>query len=240
MNPQIVGSVWPWASPRPCQGCAALALALTYLLIFLVPGIGVAESNASELLKNRSFEEAPENVWRSWQANLNRYSVELADDAAVEGQVSLRTWLSGEAVPNNQASVVQLLRAAPLRGRIAEARGKIRVSDVSDGYAGLWVSVQSESGPLYFDNMADTGVSGSRDWTDVSLRFPVAEEAQVILIGALHSGTGTAWFDDLSLKDYGPWRVSEPATDAVLSRIRAPAVAPLPRQTLDWLRKNAR
>jgi hypothetical protein len=48
--------------------------------------------------------------------------------------------------------------------------------------------------------MQTRGVSGTTDWKRYDIELPVAAEAININFGALLVGTGTAWFDGLSVE----------------------------------------
>jgi C-terminal processing protease CtpA/Prc len=82
-------------------------------------------------------------------------------------------------------------------GTTIELRGFLRTQDVN-GFAGLWMR---EDGALVknlaFDNMQSRQVKGTSDWTEYTIRLPLRAEARQLLIGALLSGTGTVWIDDL-------------------------------------------
>lgn len=90
---------------------------------------------------------------------------------------------------------------------VKDAAGKhVRFSDyiktegVTTGYAGLWWRVDGKSGMLAFDNMQNRGVTGTTDWKQYDIELPVAADAMNINFGALFPGTGTAWFDGLSVE----------------------------------------
>jgi erythromycin esterase-like protein len=78
--------------------------------------------------------------------------------------------------------------------------GYIKTEGVSEGFAGLWWRVDGESGVLEFDNMQNRGVTGNTDWKRYEIELPVAANARNINFGALHTGTGTAWFDRLAVE----------------------------------------
>jgi C-terminal processing protease CtpA/Prc len=84
-------------------------------------------------------------------------------------------------------------------GTTIELRGFLRTQDVKN-FAGLWMR---EDGAfiknLAFDNMQSQQVKGTSDWTEYMIRLPLRTEARELAIGALLSGTGTVWVDDLQL-----------------------------------------
>lgn len=83
-------------------------------------------------------------------------------------------------------------------GATVELRGFLRTEDVSD-FVGLWMREDGESPGLAFDNMQSRRLNGTTGWTEYSISLPVRSEARTLFFGALLSGTGKAWVDDLEL-----------------------------------------
>lgn len=84
-------------------------------------------------------------------------------------------------------------------GRKVRYSGYIRTEGVKDGYAGLWWRVDGASGMLSLDNMNDRGATGTTDWKRYEIELTVDPGAKNVVFGAIMPGTGTAWFDDLSV-----------------------------------------
>jgi hypothetical protein len=53
---------------------------------------------------------------------------------------------------------------------------------------------------LSFDNMQDRPVTGTSDWTRCEIVLDVPEESGTLNFGALISGTGKIWFDNISFE----------------------------------------
>ena len=85
-------------------------------------------------------------------------------------------------------------------GKRVRFSGYIKTEDVKNGFAGLWWRVDGAAGVLAFDNMQDRGVVGTTDWKRYDIELPVAADAKNINFGAILTGTGTAWFDGLSVQ----------------------------------------
>jgi erythromycin esterase-like protein len=85
-------------------------------------------------------------------------------------------------------------------GKKIRFSGYIKTEGVTNGFAGLWWRVDGPSGVLAFDNMQDRGVTGTTDWKRYEVELPVAAEVKNINFGAILTGTGTAWFDGLSVQ----------------------------------------
>ena len=80
-----------------------------------------------------------------------------------------------------------------------ELRGFLRTKDV-EGFAGLWLredGALAES--LAFDNMQSRHINGTTDWTQYSIKLPLRADARELVFGALLSGSGSVWADDLEL-----------------------------------------
>jgi hypothetical protein len=81
-------------------------------------------------------------------------------------------------------------------GATIELRGFLRTRDVS-GFAGLWMREAGDAGALEFDNSQRQKIAGTHDWQEFSVGLPLNADATHLFFGALLSGTGRAWVDDL-------------------------------------------
>lgn len=102
------------------------------------------------------------------------------------------------------------------KGHTIRLSGWIRTDNATDGYAGLWLRVDSpQRGKLLaFDNSQTRtidgesvpgngevrGATGTTPWTHYQIEIPVAANAANIAFGTLFTGTGSAWFDALSIE----------------------------------------
>lgn len=87
-------------------------------------------------------------------------------------------------------------------GKRVRLTGYIK-SDKVAGWAGLWLRVDSKDDKtksLSFDNMSDRPIKGTEDWVFCSIVLDVPSSAGNLAYGALLSGTGQIWFDDLKLE----------------------------------------
>lgn len=89
------------------------------------------------------------------------------------------------------------------KGKEVELRGYIKTDNVIGGFAGLWLRVDGTGkwdGTLAFNNMADQNIHGTTDWKEYSIKLPYnAANATNVYIGALLTGGGKAWFDNMQL-----------------------------------------
>lgn len=83
-------------------------------------------------------------------------------------------------------------------GTTLELRGFLRTEDVKD-WAGLWMREDGEVGPVAFDHMQERPVRGTTAWTEYTIRLPIERAGVTVVFGALLSGPGTVWIDDLRL-----------------------------------------
>jgi hypothetical protein len=81
---------------------------------------------------------------------------------------------------------------------------------------------------LAFDNMQDRPITGTKDWTRYEVVVDVAPEATDIAFGALLSGSGHLWIDDLAFEIVGP---KVPTTGLGGT---APGETPKPAANLDF------
>ena len=84
-------------------------------------------------------------------------------------------------------------------GKNIELRAFMKLQNVEDGQIGLMLRIDGENGGLEFDNMQHKAINGTSDWKQYSVKLPLPDEAKVIYIGALLSGTGKLWVDDFQL-----------------------------------------
>jgi len=85
-------------------------------------------------------------------------------------------------------------------GKKLTLKGYIKTENVSDGFAGLWMRVDGNSGVLSFDNMHGQNLKGTNDWKEytISIDFD-EEEAKSVYVGALLVGKGKIWLDNFHL-----------------------------------------
>ncbi len=83
-------------------------------------------------------------------------------------------------------------------GKTITFSGYIKTENVSDGFAGLWMRIDPDVG---FENMKEHGIQGTTQWKkyEITLQlFP--KQTDKIVFGALLSGKGKMWVDNLTVK----------------------------------------
>lgn len=84
-------------------------------------------------------------------------------------------------------------------GKTIHFSGYIKTENVSD-YAGFWWRADRENQAPAFANLGDAAPKGTTDWKRYELELHVPVNARAIYFGALLSGSGTAWYDDLKIE----------------------------------------
>lgn len=93
-------------------------------------------------------------------------------------------------------------------GKRVRLSGLVKTKDLTD-WAGLWFRVDAKGSdfPLGFDNLkngkTDRSISGTTDWTKYEIVLDVPLNASNLAYGALISGNGQIWFDELKFEIVG-------------------------------------
>jgi hypothetical protein len=99
---------------------------------------------------------------------------------------------------------MQTCKAGEFAGKKIKMSGSVKTANVID-WAGLWLRVDQagSSQPLAFDNMQDRSIKGNTDWKQYEIVLEVPSNASNIAFGALLSGTGQLWFDNVTFTVVG-------------------------------------
>ncbi|MDE2878565.1 hypothetical protein [Candidatus Palauibacter soopunensis] len=130
------------------------------------------------------------------------YRLRLDPEVAHAGSSSMRLEARGNRRRSQWAASVQLVDATAYRGKRMRLRGYLRADDVDSG--GLWVRVdgilEGKYAMLALDNSEDRRVEGTQDWETRDIVVDIPPEGVTILIGAMLTGDGELWVDDLSFE----------------------------------------
>ncbi len=85
-------------------------------------------------------------------------------------------------------------------------RAWVRAENV-EGHAGWYIHVGNREKPMLLAPMLSAG-GGSYDWKLVETEFVAPPEANLASVGTVLRGTGTAWFDNVSLECVEPGRLT--------------------------------
>ena len=241
-------------------------LALTFSFVVAVsPSVTGAQDppNVPIPVRNGSFEtptfpDAIVKVPATWYVGGQGYRLSLDTLQPHDGRLSLRSERTDTTTDDRSGGRFGVASQSTLPwqsvGRSVRLTGWIRTDNVDSGYAGLWVRVDGPGGFLALDNMHQRGVRGTTPWTRHVTVLPVDSAATRIVFGVVHPGTGTAWFDSLTLEIFGPARpgtvVIAPArpaedmsrlqSDAELAVVDAGAPPAVDSASAAWVRANAR
>lgn len=163
-----------------------------------------AASFAQERTKkdfNLDFETISENdsLPQNWVRWNKEYTV--AVDPAVSHSGKKSVLIEATSLTKDGFEVIAQTIPNKYKGRVIVLRGWIKLENVQEGFAGLFLRIDGNSGTLQFDNMQDQKIKGSADWKQYSIYLDYNEnEAESIVFGALNTGTGKVWVDDLILE----------------------------------------
>ncbi|MCC6426370.1 MAG: erythromycin esterase family protein [Phycisphaerales bacterium] len=91
------------------------------------------------------------------------------------------------------------------RNKKLKLSGWVRTGEIANGWAGLWLRIDGPN--PFFDNMQNRGPRAPSDWTWYSIETTVPDDAMAVYFGLLMTGTGTSWFDGLTIElDGQPWK----------------------------------
>lgn len=168
---------------------------LIVLLLICIPSLVFSQ----EFLNlNFEYEIKGTNIPLKWRINNTGYKIEVD---AKEKASSARSLIikSNHPTAGQFGGCANSFPVDLVRGKSIEFTGKIKTKNINKGYAGLWWRVDGEKGSVGFDKMENRGITGTQDWKKVSIKMKIADNATDINFGALLSGEGTAWFDDLEI-----------------------------------------
>lgn len=106
-------------------------------------------------------------------------------------------------VDENQAGVAALHFPAEYAGKMIQLSGYLKLSNVTDGHAGLFLRIDGERTVLGANIMQRENMKGTKDWASYSVKLPMPENAKTIYVGAGLWGTGQIWLDDLKVSIVG-------------------------------------
>lgn len=142
--------------------------------------------------------------WYKAGSNPEKYEIGIDKGAGLEGTNAATIRSEGTRV-KGFGTLVQNLLPGKFAGKRIRMSGYIRTSEVK-GWGGFWLRIDGEApGDSYvFDNMANRKITGTVDWKLCEIIVDVPKKATNIAYGALLSGEGQLWFDDLKFELVDP------------------------------------
>ena len=156
------------------------------------------------------WQELPSG-WFVTGSRQTAYDTGLDSSGGRDGRPALaircRPFASPQDYPgsNSFATIMQVVTAAPYRGKHISFSAHLRCEDVI-GSATIWMRIDNARGVnIAFDNREqapiDGSLKGTQDWCRRRVILPVPEEAEAIHFGFYLSGNvGRAWASDLSFE----------------------------------------
>ena len=154
---------------------------------------------ASLLIFGFTSNELPKSWFRSGNKS-DSYKVATDSVTFQSGKKSVCI-VSKDTIIEGFETIMQYCSAKNFLGTRIKMTGYIKSENVAD-WAGMWLRIDSKTQgeSLGFDNMQDRPITGNSDWTKCEIVMDVPMESITLNFGALISGTGKIWFDNVSFE----------------------------------------
>lgn len=138
--------------------------------------------------------------WYKAGSNPDLYEIGIEKGAGMDGTNAATIRAVGTR-GRGFGTLVQNLKPGNFAGKRLKMSGYIRTEEVN-GWGGFWLRVDGNcaSDPCIFDNMSNRKIRGTTDWKYCEIIVDVPKKATNIAYGALLSGGGQLWFDNLSFE----------------------------------------
>lgn len=151
-------------------------------------------SFAQKKIENLTFENVENNfpaLWKTIGGSSGKVSADYHEKQ--EGEYSA-------VIENTDAEgFTGLLYTLPdnYTGKKITLSGYLKTENVTGVNAGLWMRIDPQ---IAFDNMKDTGLKGTNNWKKYEITLNMSpENTEKIVFGALLSGKGKMWVDNLKI-----------------------------------------
>ncbi|WP_428070417.1 S41 family peptidase [Chryseobacterium gambrini] len=162
-----------------------------FIVPFLLWGM---TSFAQQKIENLDFETTENNSPALWKLMGNN-SAKVFSDFNEKQQGKASAVIESEGTEGFRAIMYTLPNN--YAGRKITLSGYLKTENVTDGFAGLWMRIDPE---VAFNNMQNVGLKGTNNWKKYEVTLNMSpENTQQIVIGALLSGKGKIWVDDLKV-----------------------------------------
>lgn len=168
------------------------------VLLFTIFSFG--QSLKPELESNYNLEQI--DVFTKKLSGLIQWGVGyiITADSAVKhsGKYSMRIE-PGPDEKERQFGCGVFVIPASFVGKTIELQGYIKLENVENGYAGLFMRIDGRDKTNEMDNMGNRKISGTKNWEKISLTLRLNKDDKLIFFGAILSGTGKLWVDDFKI-----------------------------------------
>ena len=167
---------------------------------------------------NLDFEDIENGLPKGWSSFHQEadFSVSLDSINVKSGKYAIAMEFTGDIV-NYHGFTIKLPHYYD-GGKITLS-GYVKTENVTDGFAGLWLTVNSDPlwKPYEMSFMEQKGITGTTDWKRCEITLDLCHtEGNEIEIGGLLSGKGKMWLDDLKVsiddKDITKAKLYQPKT----------------------------
>ena len=146
--------------------------------------------------------------WMKWGTG---YKIYLDEQVHHNGHQSLCITPTGERKTDAYGVGVAGI-PVNFSGKEITLTGYLKLENVQNGSAGLIIRIDGKDGTLATDSMDEKNIHGTVDWEAYRITLPLPADAKMIYVGAISSGTGRLWADDLEVTvDNKPWQQAPPA-----------------------------
>jgi erythromycin esterase len=139
--------------------------------------------------------------WAGGGVNSNQY--EVGRDTGVFRRGGASAYVRSRSVQTSANSFIylsQALRADRFRGKRLRLSGYLRASDVTGDGFGFWMRADAATRTRAFDNMNGRRRMGTQEWDYAEIVLDIPDDVIGLVFGALLSGPGIGWMDDLRLE----------------------------------------
>ena len=153
-----------------------------------------------------SFDKAKD--WIIAGSHPQSYDMGIDKGAGKEGNNAATIKSTAKKI-NGFGTLMQICQAKGFHGKRVKMSGLVKTEKVED-WAGLWLRIDQKDSDeiLGFDNMhdgkTDRSIKGTTDWTRYEIVLEVPANAAYLAYGALLSGKGQVWFDDIRFEEVDP------------------------------------
>lgn len=166
----------------------------SFILIFISFLLTTCQSQQQSNL-NLDFETLEGKLPKNWSI-MGGHGIEVYIDSITKKSGKYSTVIHKPSSASGFKSLAIKL-PANYAGKKIKLSGFIKTENVTDGRAGLWMSIEPKLG---FDNMANRGIKGTTDWQLYEIELALKpEKTEQIFIGALLGGKGKMWVDQLKV-----------------------------------------
>lgn len=149
-------------------------------------------------LRNGGMEDGAGDTPAAWKHDAadEGHRASWVEERPHAGRKCLKTVVAAGAEPTWISTRQSRIRI--MGGARYVMRGWVRASEVQ-GFAGWYIHVGNARNAMQIGPMLDAG-GGNYDWKEVRAEFTAPKDADIADLGTVLRGTGTAWFDDVSLE----------------------------------------